>query len=270
MLPDHLQSVLLTPFSHVAGIVGGTTYGVAKKTTLVSVKVFDQDTGLASTVIAGFQWAVKDITSKGRQNTAVINMSLGGRASTTWDAALTAAWEQGVLAVVAAGNENQLGSNVSPCRSVEALCVGNTDKNDARFSAGGGSNYGDAVDIWAAGTNILSAYPGWAGELDSTRSLTGTSQASPHVAGLVSYLRALEGMASAADMKAKVLALATPDLVTDGMGAANLMAFNGVPQQMIIAPNGTINSTTNGTRNGTTGFVGRRSYGLYGRRVIGA
>lgn len=220
----------------MAGIIGSTTYGVAKKTTLIAVKVFEDGRGSASTVIAGFEWAVKDIISKGRQDTAVINMSLGGKASTTWDAAIAGAWERGVLAVVAAGNENQLASNTSPCRAEQCLCVGNARIDDTRYPGSTGSNYGDAVDIWAAGTGVLSTYPFPDTSNSSTTKLTGTSMASPHVAGLVSYLRGVEGMSSAADVKARVLALATPDLVADAMGAANLMAFNGVEQKS----NGTV------------------------------
>lgn len=220
--------ILLTSFAkfirHVAGTIGSKTYGVAKKTTLVAVKIFEGNQGSASTVITGFQWAVKDIVDKGRTNTAVINMSLGGQGSTTWDAAVTAAWSQGVLAVVAAGNENTLASTRSPARSPEALCVGNVQSNDVRYQGTTGSNYGPAVDIWAAGTGIVSTYR----TSDSaTASLTGTSMASPHVAGLVSYLRGLEGPSSAEAIKARVLALATPGRVTDGQGAANLMAYNG-------------------------------------------
>lgn len=175
-------------------------------------------------MIAGFQWAVQDIVSKGRTNTAVINMSLGGGGSTTWDAAITESWSQGVLSVVAAGNENQLASNRSPARSPEALCVGNVQSNDVRYQGRTGSNYGPAVDIWAAGTEILSTYRT---SDTSTATLTGTSMASPHVAGLVSYLRGLEGPSSAAVIKARVVELATPGRVSDGQGAANLLAYNG-------------------------------------------
>lgn len=210
--------------THVAGTVGGTTYGVAKQTTLIAVKVFEGNQGSASAVIAGFDWAVNDIVSKNRQNSAVINMSLGGPGSTVWDQAITAAWNRGVLAVVASGNENQLASNRSPARSPEVLCVGNVQSNDARRSGTTGSNFGPAVDIFAAGTGIVSAY--FTSDT-ATASLTGTSMASPHVAGLVSYLRGLEGLSSAAAVKARVLELATPDRVTDTQGSANLLAYNG-------------------------------------------
>ncbi|KAH7397217.1 oryzin precursor [Pyrenochaeta sp. MPI-SDFR-AT-0127] len=207
--------------THVAGTIGGRTYGVAKKTNLIAVKVFEGNQGTASEVIAGFEWAVRDIVSKGRQNTAVINMSLGGAGSATWDAAITASWNQGVLSVVAAGNESQLASNRSPARSPEVLCVGNVNTDDARWTT---SNFGPAVDIWAAGTGVVSTYRT---SDTATATLTGTSMASPHVAGLVSYLRALEGDLSAAAVKARVLALATPNRVTDGRNAANLLAYNG-------------------------------------------
>jgi oryzin len=198
---------------------------VAKNTTLVAVKVFEGASGTASAVIAGYNWAVDDIVSKNRQNTAVINMSLGGRASTTWDAAITAGWTKGVLAVVAAGNENTDASNSSPARSPEVICVGNMQSNGARYGGQYGSNYGPVVDIFAAGTGILSASP----QSDTaTTSKTGTSMASPHVAGLVSYLRGLEGALTAADVKARVYDLATKNAVTDVMGSANLLAFNGI------------------------------------------
>lgn len=210
--------------THVAGTIGGTTYGVAKQTTLIAVKVFEGIQGSASDVIAGFDWAVNDIVEKGRENSAVINMSLGGPGSPVWDRAITAAWNRGVLAVVASGNENQLASNRSPARSPEVICVGNVQSNDARRGGSTGSNYGPAVDIFAAGTGILSTY--YTSD-SATATLTGTSMASPHVAGLVSYLRGLEGLSSAADIKARVLELATPNRVTDAQGSANLLAYNG-------------------------------------------
>ncbi|KAH9876450.1 hypothetical protein J1614_003581 [Plenodomus biglobosus] len=210
--------------THVAGTVGSRTYGVAKRTNLIAVKVFEDRGGSASVVIAGFQWAVRDIVDKRRTNSAVINMSLGGAGSAAWDAAITAAYNQGVLSVVAAGNENTLASSRSPARSPEALTVGNLQSNDFRYPGPTGSNYGPAVDIWAAGTGVISTA---FNSNTATSTLTGSSMASPHVAGLVSYLRGLEGLSSAASIRARVLALATPGRVQDGQGAANLVAYNG-------------------------------------------
>ncbi|KAF2993013.1 hypothetical protein E8E13_000713 [Curvularia kusanoi] len=206
--------------THVAGTVGGRTYGVAKRTTLIAVKVFEGNTGSASTVIGGFDWAVNDIVNRGRQNTAVVNLSLGGPGSTIWDQAITAAWNRGVLAVVAAGNENQLASNRSPARSPEALCVASIASNDARSSF---SNYGSAVDIFAAGSSIVSTY--YRSDTD-TATLSGTSMASPHVAGLVSYLRGLRGPMTAATVRRLVLDVATTGRVTDTQNSPNLLAYN--------------------------------------------
>ncbi|KAH7119750.1 subtilisin-like protease-like protein [Dendryphion nanum] len=214
--------------THVAGIVGGKTYGVAKKTNLIAVKIFEGNSGTTSTVIKGFDWAVKDVVAKGREKTAVLNLSLGGAGSTTWDAAITAAWNAGVLAVVAAGNENQLASNRSPARSPEAVTVGNVQSDLKRFGGSSGSNYGPAVDIFAAGTSVISAYRT---SDNATQSLTGTSMAAPHVAGLVSYIRGLEGPATAEVIKTRIYALAQTGKVTDLKESADKLAYNGNNEQ---------------------------------------
>ncbi|KAF2870119.1 peptidase S8/S53 domain-containing protein [Massariosphaeria phaeospora] len=211
--------------THVSGTIAGLTYGVAKNATLIAVKVFEGSSGTASTVIAGFDWAVNDIVAQSRQTTAVVNLSLGGAGSPTWDAAISAAWAAGVLAVAAAGNENQPADTRSPARSPEALTVGNVQSNDARYGGASGSNYGPAVDVFAAGTDILSAYR--TSDVATAR-LSGTSMACPHVAGLVSYVRGVEGPMTAEVVKARVLELATKGRVTDAKGSANLLAFNGV------------------------------------------
>ncbi|EFQ93600.1 hypothetical protein CFE70_010170 [Pyrenophora teres f. teres 0-1] len=210
--------------THVAGTIGGKTYGVAKKTTIIAVKALTGDTGSASDVFAAFDWTVNDVVSKGRTNTGVINMSLGASASAIWDAAIAAAWKKGVLVVAAAGNDDSLASEMSPGRAPEVICVGNIRINNQRLSGPGGSNYGAAVDIFAAGTNILSAD---SASDSATKMLNGSSMASPHVAGLVSYLRGLEGPMSAAAVKARVYALGTPNVVTDAKGSVNLLAYNG-------------------------------------------
>ncbi|OAG00098.1 subtilisin-like protease-like protein [Paraphaeosphaeria sporulosa] len=210
--------------THVAGIIAGKTYGVAKNATIIAVKIFEGNSGQMSVVLDGFNWAVRDIVSKNRTSTAVINMSLGGAASATWDAAITAAWAQGVLAVVAAGNENRDASLVSPARSPEVLCVGNLQRDDKRYSGASGSNYGPTVDIFAPGTGIVSSYRT---SDDAIQVLSGTSMAAPHVAGLVSYLRGSEGPMNAEKVKARVLGLATPGRVVDAKGSADLVAFNG-------------------------------------------
>lgn len=149
-------------------------------------------------------------------------MSLGGSGSTTWDNAITAAWEEGVLAVVAAGNSNADASTASPARSPEAITVGNIQSNDARSSS---SNYGPSVDIWAPGTGVLSSY--YTSDT-ATATSSGTSMAAPHVAGLVSYLRGLEGASTASAVTARVIALATTTRTLTGIqGAPNRLAYNG-------------------------------------------
>lgn len=214
--------------SHVAGIIGGKTYGVAKKTNLIAVKIFEGNSGSTSTVIRGFDWAVNDIVAKNRTNTAVLNLSLGGAASAAWDKAVTAAWDAGVLAVVAAGNENQPASNRSPARSPEAVTVGNVQSDLKRYGGVSGSNYGPAVDIFAAGTSVISAYRT---SDNATQSLTGTSMAAPHVAGLVSYIRGLEGPATAEVIKSRLYALAQTGRITDLKESADRLAYNGNNEQ---------------------------------------
>ncbi|KAL1801206.1 hypothetical protein ACET3X_001548 [Alternaria dauci] len=189
--------------THVAGIIGAKTYGVAKKTNLIAVKVFQGETASTSTILSGFSWAVNDIITKGRQASAVINLSLGGPASSTLDRAVAAALNQGVLAVAAAGNDNQSADTQSPCRAPEALCVGSVSSNDARSSF---SNYGSAIDIWAPGSDILST---WHTSDTATSTQSGTSASAPYVSGLVSYIRGLEGLSIGPVVKARVLALAT-------------------------------------------------------------
>ena len=208
--------------THVAGVIGAKTYGVAKKTNLIAVKVISEDgTAAASNVLSGLNWALNDIVTKDRRASAVINLSLGGPASSAMDNAITSLSNQGVLAVVAAGNENQLAANVSPARAPAAFCVGSVQSNDARSSF---SNYGSAVDIWAPGSDILST---WHTSDTATSTQSGTSASAPFVAGLVSYIRGLEGLSIGPAARARVLALATPGRLTDVTGAPNLLAYNG-------------------------------------------
>jgi oryzin len=167
--------------TYVAGIIGSKTYGVAKKTNLIAVKVIGDDgTTAFSNVLTGLNWAFSDITSKARQASAVINMSLGGPATSAMDNAITSVSNGGVLVVVAAGNDNQPAANVSPARAPSALCVGSIQTNGNRSPY---SNYGAAVDIWAAGDGITST---WVTSDTAVATASGTSGAAPHVAGLVS------------------------------------------------------------------------------------
>ncbi|KAK1981486.1 subtilase [Colletotrichum cereale] len=213
--------------THVAGTIGGSTYGVAKQTNIISVKVFQGASGTTSAILSGFNWAVNDITSKGRAARSVINMSLGGPSSTTWTTAINAAYTQGVLSVVAAGNGDSFGnplpvSSQSPANAPNALTVAAIDSSwrPASFT-----NYGAGVDVFAPGVSILSA---WIGGTSATNTISGTSMASPHVAGLALYLQALEGLTTPAAVTNRIKALATSGGVTGTLnGSPNLVVYNG-------------------------------------------
>lgn len=205
--------------SHVAGTVGGTTYGIAKGVKLIAVRVLDNaGSGTNSGVIAGVDWAVGHHTA----NPAVGNMSLGGGASTSLDAAVRRAVADGIVMVVAAGNSNANAANYSPARTLEAITVGATTSTDARASY---SNYGSVLDIFAPGSSITSA---WYTSSTAINTISGTSMASPHVAGVAAlYLEAFPG--STPDQVSQGLkAAATPNVVTSaGSGSPNLLLYSG-------------------------------------------
>ncbi|GKT43010.1 alkaline proteinase [Colletotrichum spaethianum] len=208
--------------THVAGTIGSTTYGVAKLTSLISVKVFVGNSASTSVILAGYNWAVNDITTKGRAGKSVINMSLGGPSSTAWTTAINSAYTAGVTTVVAAGNEAQNAANVSPANAANAITVGAITSTWAIASY---SNYGTVLDIFAPGSSILST---WIGSTTATNTISGTSMASPHVAGLVNYLQSVEGLATPASIVARIKALGTPNKITGTLnGSPNLIAYNG-------------------------------------------
>ncbi|KAF5535263.1 hypothetical protein FPHYL_13236 [Fusarium phyllophilum] len=213
--------------THVAGTIASSTYGVAKKANIVSVKVFQGAEGTDSGVLAGFNWAVNDITSKGRAGKAVINLSLGGDASQAWVTAIDAAYNSDVLSVVAAGNSDEDG-NPLPVSSQSLANAANAITIAALTSAWrptSFTNYGAGVDIFAPGQSILSA---WIGSNSATNSISGTSMASPHVAGLALYLKVLEGLTTPASVASRIKALGTSGKITGTLsGSPNLIAYNG-------------------------------------------
>ncbi|MBA3357650.1 MAG: S8 family serine peptidase [Pyrinomonadaceae bacterium] len=164
--------------THVAGTVGGSTYGVAKSVNLIAVRVLDcNGSGSTSGVIAGVDWVTAN-----HIRPAVANMSLGGGASSSLDTAVSNSIAAGVTYAVAAGNGNFLGQpqnacNFSPARVATALTIGATDKTDQEASF---SNYGSCVDLLAPGVGITSA---WYNSNTATNTISGTSMATPHVAG---------------------------------------------------------------------------------------
>ncbi|QGX40047.1 S8 family peptidase [Permianibacter aggregans] len=173
--------------THVAGTVGGTTYGVAKNVTLHAVRVLGcNGSGSNSGVIAGMDWVAANAIKP-----AVANMSLGGGASQATDDAVARMTNAGITVVVAAGNDNSNACNYSPARAPSAITVGSTTSSDARSSF---SNYGSCVDIYAPGSSILSA---GISSNTATATLSGTSMASPHVAGAAALYLAQNPNASA-------------------------------------------------------------------------
>jgi len=166
--------------THVAGTVGGKIYGVAKAVKLIGVRVLDcTGSGSTSGVIDGVNWVAKN-----RVKPAVANMSLGGGASTALDNAVKAAIDSGVTFVVAGGNSRLPACWYSPARVASAITVGATAKTDSVASY---SNYGSCLDLFAPGSGITSA---WFTSSTSTNTISGTSMASPHVAGVAAlYLQ---------------------------------------------------------------------------------
>lgn len=200
--------------THVAGTVGGSRYGVAKNVTLIPVRVLDcNGSGANSGVVAGMDWVA------GQGGGGVANMSLGGGANTATDAAIARMTNAGITTVVAAGNENQDACNVSPARAPSAITVGSTTNTDARSSF---SNYGSCVDIFAPGSNITSD---WIGSTTATNTISGTSMASPHVAGVAAQYLQLNPGASPSTVTNAILGNATTGVVSGTNGSPNRLLF---------------------------------------------
>ncbi|NCV77401.1 MAG: S8 family peptidase, partial [Actinobacteria bacterium] len=163
--------------THVAGTIAGTQYGIAKNAKIVPVRVLGcTGSGTFSQVIAGMEWILSPENPNSKTQ-AVVNMSLGGGASSTINAAVTKLTNSGIVVVVAAGNSNKNACEFSPASAPSAITVGATNLSDVKSSY---SNFGPCVDIHAPGSDINSA---WIGSPTASRVISGTSMASPHVAG---------------------------------------------------------------------------------------
>ena len=195
--------------THCSGTIGGKTYGIAKKANLIGVKVLSKKGyGSTSGVIQGIEWAFKHHKSRGKGAKSVINMSLGGGKSLALNRAIEAANKAGVVVSVAAGNENQDACNVSPASSEYAITVGATTAHDQRAWF---SNWGKCLDIFAPGYKIKST---WKGSKTATNTISGTSMAAPHVAGVAAvYLSDNKEAISVENIRDILIKMSTKDMV---------------------------------------------------------
>lgn len=263
--------------THVAGTIGGATYGVAKQVTLYSVRVLDaQGSGSYTGIINGLNWAISHHSSR----PAVGNMSLGGGASTSLDNAVVNAINDGIVMCVAAGNESQNAGNVSPARVTAAITVGATTSSDAFASY---SNYGSVVDILAPGSSITSA---WYTSNTATNTISGTSMATPHVAGVAAlYLQQNPGASPSAVANAIVSTATSGKISGVPSGTVNKLLYslltsdgggtNPPPSQETYTgylsgtgkyqyqPNGTYYYAVAGTHSGTLVGPSNADFDLY-------
>ncbi|MFE2944029.1 S8 family peptidase [Streptomyces sp. NPDC059255] len=200
--------------THVAGTTGGSDHGVARDASLVSVRVLGCDgSGSWAGVLAGFDWVAKNA-----KQPAVMNASLGGPRSTAVNTAVNAVADSGVVPVVAAGNENRNACDVSPAGASKVITVGATDEQDRQASF---SNWGTCLELYAPGVDIISAKLG-----GGYKALSGTSMASPHVAGVAALLKEEYPTASPAAVSRWIVDESTSNLVTStGAGSPNRLLY---------------------------------------------
>ncbi|MGD8148665.1 S8 family serine peptidase [Ornithinimicrobium sp. Y1694] len=239
--------------THVAGTVGGSTYGVAKGTTLVPVRVLGCDgRGATSGIISALDWIAANAPRP-----SVVNMSLGGGASLATDQAVDRVVARGIPVVVAAGNETQNACNVSPARAASAITVGSTTNTDARSSF---SNFGSCLDLFAPGSSVLSA---WHTSNSATNTISGTSMASPHVAGAAALYLQGNPSATPSQVRSAINSAATTGRVSDARtGSPNRLLYTpslqggGTTPTPPTEPAPGTGITNGGFENGSTGWSG--------------
>jgi len=203
--------------THVSGTIGGATWGVAKGVKLVPVRVLDcAGSGTLSGVVAGIDWVAGSTVRP-----AVANLSLGSSKSTTVNAAVAGAYSKGVTMVVAAGNSNADACLYSPSSEPTAITVGATTSSDARASY---SNYGSCVDVFAPGSSITSA---WYTSATASNTISGTSMASPHVAGIAALALNANPSATPSAVAQFITTNASMNKLTSvGSGSPNKLAYS--------------------------------------------
>ena len=202
--------------THVAGTVGASTYGVAKGVKLRGLRVLDcNGSGSNSGVIAGMDWVKNNHTDP-----AIANMSLGGGYSSTVNTSANNLANAGVFLAVAAGNSNANACNYSPASATYATTVAATDRNDYRASY---SNYGSCIDVYAPGSSITSTWLN-----GGTNTISGTSMASPHVAGVGALYKATYGNAASSTIDSWVKNNASSGYVkSNPTGTVNKLLWKG-------------------------------------------
>jgi hypothetical protein len=225
--------------THVAGTVGGSNYGVAPGVAIVPVRVLDcSGSGSTSGVIAGIDWVIAHHVAG---TPAVANMSLGGGRSSALDIAVQSAVSDGVVFVVAAGNSTANACQSSPAGEPLAITVGSTTSADARSSF---SNYGSCVDVFAPGSSITSA---WYTSTTASNTISGTSMASPHVAGVAALGLEIAPNSSVTQITNWITSTATPGVIADaGTGSPNLLVYSRLSSSppSASAPTTTLPTTT--------------------------
>ncbi len=209
--------------THVGGTVGGTTWGVAKQVRLYGVRVLNcTNTGSWSGIISGINFVINDVRNNNRRP-AVANMSLGGGFNSSVNTATANLVSAGVFVAVAAGNSNANACNFSPASTGTAYTVAASDRNDNRA---GFSNFGSCVDGYAPGVSIKSA---WIGGVNATNTISGTSMASPHVAGVAAQYLQLNPGASPATVTGWINTNATPNkIIGNPVGTPNRLLFTNL------------------------------------------
>jgi len=213
--------------THVAGTVGAMTYGLAKKCNLVAVKVLNAGgSGTTAGVIAGVNWVINDVnkkygSKKRKLAKAVANMSLGGGRSTTLNNAVDAAVEAEVIMAVAAGNDYASACNYSPASAELAISTGASDNTDSMAYF---SNYGSCVDVFAPGVSITST---WSNGPSSINTISGTSMAAPHIAGIAAKLITEHPGYDADKIKDELLAIASEGKLSGVRDSPNLLSYHG-------------------------------------------
>jgi subtilisin family serine protease len=201
--------------THVAGTIGGAEYGVAKGVDIVGVRVLDDSgSGTTEQVVAGIDWVAEN-----HSGPSVANMSLGGTVDEALDEAVRGAIASGVTFAIAAGNSSEDAANTSPARVTEAITVAASDDADGQASF---SNFGSVVDLYAPGVDITSSWND-----GGTNTISGTSMASPHVAGAAALYLSANPTAAPADVAAALTEAATPDKITN--------ATEGTPNRLLYA-----------------------------------